>query len=392
MKIYGTLNLLVFICLISNQITSQELEISSRDSIVKSSWIVGFGYNIVDDSGDAFKDITTIENQWNAVAFPSRLSIGRYFENGLGIEAIASYNRYKQGNIIDGSVNPEDKDYYGFDTRLSYDLNKIIGQTAWFDPYIGAGLGYTDANDVGRGTYNAVIGFRAWFSDRWGLDINSSGKWSFGNEATNHIQHAAGVVYQFGIEKGLSKKGQEKLAMIEALEKENQRVSDSINAAKTAEEESRILAERLAKEKENARLAAEEKAKVDAENQRRENIESAIKELGYVYFDLNSSYISTRYKDLLDQLVTLMKNNPTLEIRVSSHTDSRGDEAYNLWLSERRVKQTLDYIASEGIDVNRIQGEAFGEEQLTNDCKDTVPCSEKEHRANRRSEFLVIKI
>ena len=152
------------------------------------------------------------------LAYPTRASIGRYFKSGIGVEGFASYNKYKVGKFIDGETNLVETDYFGLDARLSYDLNKIVGETAWFDPYIGVGLGYTDANNQPRGTYNAVVGFRTWFTDQWGLDLSSSGKWAIGDTgATNHLQHAAGVVYRFGIEKGLSKKGEEKLAMIQAV-------------------------------------------------------------------------------------------------------------------------------------------------------------------------------
>ncbi|WP_411032166.1 OmpA family protein [Spongiimicrobium sp. 3-5] len=388
MKFYK-ITLHVLIVLMVNQLSSQDLQLTAKDSIIKRSWIVGLGFNAVDDSGDAFNDFTTIKDQWNAVPFPSRLSIGRYFKSGIGLEAIATYNRYKEGNIVDNAINMEDKDYFGLDARLSYDLNKIIGETGWFDPYIGAGLGYTDANDIGRGTYNAVVGFRTWFSDRWGLDFNSSGKWAFGNDVTNHIQHAAGVVYQFETEKGLTKKGQEKLALIEALEKENQRVADSTALAKKAEEEAKALAEQLAREKE--RKEAEEQARLAAQK-RIQDIENQVKALGYVYFDLNSSYLSKEYKGLLDQLYAIMQENPTLIIKVTSHTDARGTDKYNVWLSERRVKQTMDYLFTKGITEDKLQGEAFGEEKLTNECKDGVYCSEEKHRKNRRSEFIVVKV
>ncbi len=80
------------------------------------------------------------------------------------------------------------------------------------------------------------------------------------------------MVYQFGMEKGLSKKGEEKLAMIEALEKEKQRVADSLALAQRAKDEA-AMARRLTEEKEKARLAAIEKAKLDAENQRKAKME-----------------------------------------------------------------------------------------------------------------------
>ena len=382
---------LVMLMLSTTPIFSQDsLQLTSKDSIVQSSWMFGVGYNFIDDSGDAFNDFTTIKDQWNAVAFPSRLSIGRYFKNGLGIEAIGTYNKYNKGNTIDGITISEDIDYYGLDTRLSYDLNKLVGETAWFDPYVGVGLGYADANNTPRGTYNAVIGFRTWFSDRWGLDLSSSGKWSFGTEASNHIQHAASVVYQFGIEKGLSKKGLEKLAMIEALEKEKQRVADSLAMVQRAKDEA-AMAKRLAEEKEKARLAAMEKAKLDAENQRKQKIKDAIDALGYVYFDFDSSYLNKPYKTLLDKLALILQENPSVTLKVGSHTDSRGPEKYNMWLSQRRVLKTKEYLITQGIDPNRLATEAHGEEHLTNECNDNTRCSSEKHRVNRRSEFEVIQ-
>ena len=250
-------------------------------------------------------------------------------------------------------------------------------------------MGYTDANSEPRGTYNAVIGFRTWFSDRFGLDFSSSGKWRMGNTGTNHIQHAAGVVYQFGIEKGLSKKGEEKLALIEALEKEKQRVNDSI-AEVDRVREAEALAERLAKEKETARLAAMEKVKVDADIEIKRHIVSTISDLGHVYFDLNSSYLNMKSKEILNALSLVLTENPNLELKITSHTDSRGQSTYNKWLSERRVNRTLGYLVSKGIAAHRLSTEAYGEEQLVNDCDDNTYCPEEQHKINRRSEFVVV--
>lgn len=390
MKTY-ILGLMAVICYGLPSLHAQESgSLTPNDSIVKSSWMVGAGFNMVDDSGDAFNDFTTIKDQWNAVAFPSRLSIGRYFENGLGVEIIATYNRYKAGNTIDGSINPENKNYYGFDSRLSYDLNKIVGETGWFDPYVGVGLGYTDANDTPRATHNAVIGFRTWISERWGLDFSSSGKWSFGTEATNHIQHAAGVVYRFDIEKELSKKGEEKLALMQEMEQESQRVSDSILASQKAEEAAKALADRLAREKEQADRLAEERAKLDKEKKPILDLQQAVDDLGLVYFEFNSSYLNSDSMATLDQLAMLLQENAALNLKISAHADSRGTQQYNLWLSERRAKRTLEYLLSKGIDATRLQSIGMGEKNLANHCSDGVHCNSQEHRANRRSEFKVV--
>ncbi len=366
---------------------AQDLELTKKDSIVQSYWLVSLGTNIVDDSGDEFGELFDLSEGWNMVPYPSRVSVGRYFKNGLGLEAIGSYNRYKEGKIVDNVVNPEDVDYWGIDFRVSYDLNMILGETGFFDPYIGIGAGYTDANNQGRGTYNAVIGFRTWFSDHWGLDFNSTGKWAMDTEnASNHIQHALGVAYRFEVEKGLSRKGQEKLALLEELEKEQQRVQDSIADA----EEARLLAERLQREKEAAELAAAEKAKKEAEEARRAKLRNKINNLGKVYFKLNSSYLTSKDKELLDELVAIMQDEPNLAIKVSAHTDSRGTKKYNQWLSERRAERTVEYVVSKGVSAGRISHDAFGETQLVNECEDGVRCSEEQHSKNRRSEFEIL--
>ena len=388
-KVFGFLILLLAV---NFTFAQDELLITSKDSIVQSSWIVGIGFNAVDDSGNVFDGIFNVGQEWNIVPFPSRVSIGRYFKNGLGIEAIGTYNKYMGGNMIDGIVISEDIPYYGIDGRITYDLNKILGQTGWFDPYVGIGAGYTDANNKGRGTYNAVVGFRTWFSDRWGLDFNSTGKWvmSRSNGNTNHIQHAAGVVYQFGIEKGLSKRGEEKLELLAAIEKEKQRQNDSINEVNRLRDET-LLAERLEKQQKEDALAAAEKAKLDALNNKREAIKSRIENLGYVYFDLNSSIVNNKSKVILDSLVTVLNEIPTLKLKITSHTDSRGTTSYNDWLSQRRVDKTKDYLLSKGISDNKLITEAYGERMLLNECDDNTNCSEEKHAVNRRSEFIIVE-
>jgi outer membrane protein OmpA-like peptidoglycan-associated protein len=388
MKSYA-LHLLAFVLFVSNSVFSQEeeLQLTSKDSIVVSSWVVGLGLNIVDDSATPFgEDFLDIKDTWHTVPYPSRISIGRFFRNGIGIEAIGTYNRYKEGKIVDGAVNNDLKEYFAIDGKISYDLNKIIGETGWFDPYLHVGAGYSSIGSIGRSTANAGFGFNTWFNDRWGLNFNTMGKWGIPEESTKQLQHSAAVVYRFGTKKELSKKGQEKLALIEAMEKEKQRVNDSIAAADRAREEA-ALAERLAKEKERA-LA--EKARIEAEKHRRQQLEDEVKNLGRVYFSFDSFSLNDDSKKVLNGLEDILRRNPDLKIKIASGTDSRGPSPYNLGLSERRVKATRDYLLSLGIDTNRLSTEAYGEDSLLNECDDNTYCSEAKHRINRRSEFDLI--
>lgn len=382
----------ILICLVCTLGHAQDEQLTEKDSMVVSSYMFGLGFNMVDDSGDLLDGFFEVEEEWNYVAFPSRVSIGKYFRSGVGVEAIGTYNRYKVGKTIDGSVQTEKTDYYAFDTRVSYDLDRLVGASGWFDPYIGVGLGYTNANRVSRGTYNGVVGVRTWLSDHWGLDVNASGKWSMGDKViSNHLQYGLGVLYQFDIEKGLSKKGTDKLARIVAQEQEKQRVQDSIATVNRLKEEA-LAAERLAREQERERLAALEKAELDKENNRKSQLEHSIKELGFVYFDLNSSYLNTDSRAVLDALAIILETEQDVSLKITSHTDSRGASTYNQWLSERRVKRTIDYLVSKGISAERLTAEGLGETNLLNECDDTTYCSEDKHKINRRSEFVITKM
>ncbi len=111
-----------------------------------------------------------------------------------------------------------------------------------------------------------------------------------------------------------------------------------------------------------------------------------------IYFELNSSYLTKEAKHELDKVVDLMNRYPDMIIESGSHTDSRGIEGYNIWLSDRRAKSTVNYIINRGIDATRIAGKGYGETQLINQCSDGVNCTEAEHAKNRRTEFVILKM
>lgn len=111
-----------------------------------------------------------------------------------------------------------------------------------------------------------------------------------------------------------------------------------------------------------------------------------------IYFDVGKSTIRSDAAVELDKVVKAMKENPGLVIELGSHTDSRGNNAANLSLSDKRAKASAAYIVSKGIEKKRIYGKGYGESQLINQCADGVKCSEEEHAANRRTEFKILKI
>jgi outer membrane protein OmpA-like peptidoglycan-associated protein len=109
-----------------------------------------------------------------------------------------------------------------------------------------------------------------------------------------------------------------------------------------------------------------------------------------VYYDLDRYEIRSDARSALDELVTLMKNNPSITIRTSSHTDSRATEQYNRTLSLKRGESAKRYLVARGISPSRISIEYYGKTRLVNRCYEGIPCSEENQQLNRRTEFDVM--
>ncbi len=111
-----------------------------------------------------------------------------------------------------------------------------------------------------------------------------------------------------------------------------------------------------------------------------------------IYFDFDKATIRKDAEVELAKVVEVLKMYPTIKIDVRSHTDSRGNDAYNMKLSDKRAKSTMKWIIDHGIDKSRVMGKGYGESELLNDCGNNVPCLEQQHLENRRSEFIIIEL
>ncbi|MGD0710134.1 MAG: OmpA family protein [Bacteroidales bacterium] len=108
-----------------------------------------------------------------------------------------------------------------------------------------------------------------------------------------------------------------------------------------------------------------------------------------IYYDFNKWNIRPDAAKELDKIVDMLKKNPNISIELSSHTDSRGSDAINNRLSQKRAESAANYIISKGIDAKRITAKGYGKTKLLNKC---VKCTDEEHQMNRRTEFKVISI
>ncbi|WGD35448.1 OmpA family protein [Olleya sp. YS] len=112
--------------------------------------------------------------------------------------------------------------------------------------------------------------------------------------------------------------------------------------------------------------------------------------LDRIYFDFDKSDIRPDAAKTLDVLVDIMKKYPDMEVEVSSHTDARGPDQYNLDLSKRRAASTVAYIISQGVSANRLRSIGYGEMQPLNQCVKEGICTDEEYDINRRSEFKIL--
>jgi outer membrane protein OmpA-like peptidoglycan-associated protein len=111
-----------------------------------------------------------------------------------------------------------------------------------------------------------------------------------------------------------------------------------------------------------------------------------------IYFDYNKSVLREEDKAILDKIVALLKNDPSMTVLVQAHCDSRGNRIYNENLSMSRAFTVKAYLIGKGIPRNRMKINWYGESRQVNNCVDeNAPCSEEEYKANRRAEFKIIK-
>jgi outer membrane protein OmpA-like peptidoglycan-associated protein len=108
--------------------------------------------------------------------------------------------------------------------------------------------------------------------------------------------------------------------------------------------------------------------------------------LNNVFFDFDKWDLRPESFVELDRVVKLLNENPSIEIEMSAHTDSRGSDDYNFKLSDNRARSVMEYILSKGIATSRIRSQGYGE------TKPVVPNDTDENRQlNRRVEFTILK-
>ena len=115
-------------------------------------------------------------------------------------------------------------------------------------------------------------------------------------------------------------------------------------------------------------------------------------ELANILYDFGKSSLREESKVVLDELLTILEENPTIIIELGSHTDAIGSDESNLKLSQARAQSCVDYLVSKGISKGRLTAKGYGESMpiAPNENEDGSD-NEEGRQKNRRTEFKVLE-
>lgn len=119
---------------------------------------------------------------------------------------------------------------------------------------------------------------------------------------------------------------------------------------------------------------------------------NAIVKINNIYFDINSNRLRADSKTELNDFVQVLSEYPEIRIEIRAHTDSQGDAAYNLQLSERRAEAVVEYLILRGVHSTRLTFKGLGDSTPVNECIKGVNCSDEKHQENRRVEFKILPL
>jgi outer membrane protein OmpA-like peptidoglycan-associated protein len=105
-----------------------------------------------------------------------------------------------------------------------------------------------------------------------------------------------------------------------------------------------------------------------------------------IYYDFDKAELKSPSVNELNKLLTLLKENPSMKVRIGSHTDNKGSDDYNANLSNLRAQSVVNWLIKNGISKSRLDFKGYGESKpiATNDDE------EEGRELNRRTEFEVL--
>lgn len=103
-----------------------------------------------------------------------------------------------------------------------------------------------------------------------------------------------------------------------------------------------------------------------------------------IFFEFNKATIKSVSFSLLDEVAQALSDNPTIKVEIQGHTDSVGNDKFNLKLSQKRAESVKAYLVKRGIDAGRMDPKGYGENVPIADNRTADGRSQ-----NRRVEFVI---
>ena len=149
--------------------------------------------------------------------------------------------------------------------------------------------------------------------------------------------------------------------ILEAREAEinraKQEIENKTKKLKSTEEQIKAEQARIKAEQEKTKKLQQELAELHAKQTKR----GLVLTLGDVLFETNKADLLPGAMRSIDKLANFLEDNPNRKVLIEGHTDSRGSEAYNLKLSQKRADAVKQALISRGIESTRIIAKGYGE-------------------------------
>lgn len=147
-----------------------------------------------------------------------------------------------------------------------------------------------------------------------------------------------------------------------------------------------FLATACASKKYDTVNTPEEANKINNNVKNEQIVDNTLKINDKVFFNFDSSDLSTESKTTLNLLVKYLEKNPKINILIEGHTDERGTREYNIALGQRRAASVKKYLIAKGISADKVKIISFGKEK-----PEFVGDNEKAWSKNRRAVSVIIE-
>jgi hypothetical protein len=197
----------ILFCLISIHLLSAQKWNSRQYYHDDNTLSFGVGLNVIYDAGGV-KGLSNINEALN-FGNPIYLSAEYYRNNKFSFISTVSFNKYKDGKIIDGVtiLKNHEASYIAIDLAGKHSFRELLDSHA-FEPYMFLGVGFTHIGDYkskendqiikakGKMTFNTGFGINYWLSMYWAININAVGKFDLGGGVSNQAQSSLGVIFK----------------------------------------------------------------------------------------------------------------------------------------------------------------------------------------------------